>query len=120
MLVPSIILSYSYYKRGNYNSGHFGSDKIDKLKKKDIKKFKTIVKSYEDYLIKSPFDTIENADTMNEIMYYLFNFIKNNNADKNTIEICNFSFDDYSSFKMTYSSMNDAFELLIFENYSKD
>lgn len=114
MLVPSIILSYSYCKSRSYNRECNCNDKIDKLQMKDIKKFKEIVKHY---LKEGIFDVIKDVETMNEILYFLYNFIKNNNAGKNIIKNCGFSFDDYSSFKMTYSSMKDTFKLIL-DNYS--
>ncbi|KAK8837936.1 hypothetical protein M9Y10_035878 [Tritrichomonas musculus] len=113
-LIPSVIL---YYCTLNINNEIVPS-LLAKYQRKDIKQFIKLAKQIDgihDNVIK----TIEQCDSMNVILFQLFNYIHNySNESQQKIFFKNHNNQDYSSYQITYPIIIDIFNLFIVEKYS--
>ena len=122
--IPSLLLYYAFYKdRRNciissiQNKYYSSSEFIDKHQRKDMKQFIKII-SKMNGITDEILGRITEAQSMNEIVYLLYNFnIKSNNEEQRKVFIENYKCRDYSAYKITYNELKEIF-FYIKDNFS--
>ena len=111
-LIPSVILFYCTLNI------QYENKPLENYQRKDIKNFKALAKQIsgiDDNVIK----TIEQCDSMNAILFHLFNYIKNcSDEKKKKIFSKNYNNQKYSSYQITRNIIADIINLFIAEKYS--
>ncbi|KAK8847123.1 Serine/threonine-protein kinase tnni3k [Tritrichomonas musculus] len=115
--LPSIIPFYFFFKKSPNaiaiptTTARNKSSDIDKYQKKDVKRFKEMMRYFDKNII-IPSEIYE-SETMNEILYKIYNLnIQNKNKEiKNKFEenYENFLHEEYSSFEITLPTIHDIF-----------
>ncbi|KAK8871623.1 hypothetical protein M9Y10_007358 [Tritrichomonas musculus] len=112
--VPAVIPYYSYYKlkksNGIYNNYVYSSKNCEKMQKKDIKQYLNIIQSFEG-LSETILKKIEDANSMNAVIYYLYNYIiKFEDFKRDFIQ--NQKSYQYEFFHITYQDLIEIFKIL--------
>ncbi|KAK8852561.1 hypothetical protein M9Y10_017549 [Tritrichomonas musculus] len=122
-LIPSPILSYSYYENcrkteKTKNEKFYNlNETIQKNQRKDVKQFLKIAEKI-GKIPKIVLNSLNQCDSMNIIVYHLYNYIRNNLKNQLNLIERNYSENNYSSFQVTYKTMNDLYKELKDNYYS--